>query len=94
MPIRRLVLDVDKTVNEPDLVVLANAIENSPGVEAVNVTVTGIDMETVGTDVTVEGADIDVDALYRSIERTGAVVHSTDQVAAGSYTVEGKPRHR
>ncbi|MFE2373840.1 DUF211 domain-containing protein [Streptomyces sp. NPDC059398] len=94
MPIRRLVLDVDKTVQEPDLVQLARAIESSPGVEAVNIVVTEIDMETVGTDVTVEGEDIDVDALVRAIERVGAVVHSTDQVVAGTYTVEGRPRHR
>ncbi|MBC3843298.1 DUF211 domain-containing protein [Streptacidiphilus sp. 4-A2] len=94
MTIRRVVLDVDKTVNEPDLVVLARAIENAPGVQAVNITVTGIDIETVGTDVTVEGDDIDIDALVRAIEHTGAVVHSVDQVVAGQYILEHTSRLR
>ncbi|MFB8208752.1 MULTISPECIES: DUF211 domain-containing protein [unclassified Streptomyces] len=94
MPIRRLVLDVDKTIQEPDLVQLARAIEGSAGVQAVNIVVTEIDLETVGTDVTVEGEDIDVEALVRTIEHTGAVVHSTDQVVAGAYMVEGRPRRR
>ncbi|WP_069816454.1 DUF211 domain-containing protein [Streptomyces sp. TP-A0874] len=94
MPIRRLVLDIDKTVAEPRLVDLARAIEESPGVRAVNISVTEIDIETVGTDVTVEGEDIDVEVLTRNIERTGAVVHSVDEVVAGDYTLEHTPRSR
>ncbi|WP_018549440.1 DUF211 domain-containing protein [Streptomyces sp. LaPpAH-108] len=94
MPVRRLVLDVDKTVAEPDLIHLALVIEAAPGVQAVNIAVTEIDIETVGTNVTVEGDDIDVAELTRAIERTGAVVHSIDEVVAGVYTVENKPRSR
>ncbi|MBY8885509.1 DUF211 domain-containing protein [Streptomyces sp. PTM05] len=94
MPIRRVVLDVDKAIDEPDLIHLARMIERSPGVRAVNISVTEIDIETVGTDVTVEGDDIDVDALMHAIEHTGAVVHSIDQVVAGDYTVEAKRRQR
>ncbi|WP_263979822.1 hypothetical protein [Streptomyces aculeolatus] len=30
MPVRRLVLDVDKTVNEPDLIHLALVMESAP----------------------------------------------------------------
>ncbi|WP_407791905.1 DUF211 domain-containing protein (plasmid) [Streptomyces sp. L7] len=55
MPIRRLAMDVDKVVDRPDMVSLARAIEQVSGVTAVNVTVTEIDVETVGTDFTVEG---------------------------------------
>ena len=94
MTIRRVVLDVDKTVNEPDLVVLARAIERAPGVHAVNISVTEIDIETVGTDVTVEGDDIDLDALVHAIEHTGAVVHSIDQIVAGQYILEHLSRSR
>jgi hypothetical protein len=94
MPIRRLVLDVDKTVTEPDLVYLAQMIEASAGVQAVNICVTEIDIETVGTDVTIEGDDIDVPAVIHAIEHTGAVVHSVDEVVAGAYTLESKPRSR
>ncbi|MFG2581034.1 DUF211 domain-containing protein [Streptomyces malaysiensis] len=94
MPVRRLVLDVDKTVNEPDLIRLASVIEAASGVKAVNLAVTEIDIETVGTNVTVEGDDIDVEALTRAIEKTGAVVHSIDEVVSGAYILENKPRSR
>lgn len=94
MPVRRLVLDVDKTVDEPDLIHLALVIEGAPGVQAVNIAVTEIDIETVGTNVTVEGDAIDVEELIRAITHTGAVVHSVDEVVAGAYTLENKPRSR
>ncbi|MFQ6143192.1 DUF211 domain-containing protein [Streptomyces seoulensis] len=94
MPIRRLVLDVDMAVSEPSLPQLARAIEDVPGVQAVNVTVTEIDVETIGTDVTIEGDDLDPQAVQRAIEHTGAVVHSTDEVVAGTYTLERTPRKR
>ncbi|MEU6443165.1 DUF211 domain-containing protein [Streptomyces sp. NPDC047046] len=94
MPIRRLLLDVDKAVADPDLIELAQAVERAPGVQAVNITVTDIDVETVGTDLTVEGEDIDVKAVMRSIENTGAVVHSIDEVVAGAYTLAHVVRSR
>ncbi|MFY4719809.1 DUF211 domain-containing protein [Streptomyces sp. LaBMicrA B280] len=94
MPVRRLVLDVDKTVDEPDLIHLASVIEAAPGVKAVNIAVTEIDIETVGTNVTVEGDDIDVGALTEAIQHTGAVVHSIDEVVAGAYLLDNKPRSR
>jgi hypothetical protein len=54
MNIRRLVLDVDKAIAQPAIIDLTERIEAVPGVEAVNVTVTEIDIETVGMNVTVE----------------------------------------
>jgi hypothetical protein len=94
VPIRRIVADVDKTVDEPDLVHLVKAIEAAPGVDSVNISVTEIDIETVGTDVTIEGPDIDVDAVVQAIERAGAVVHSIDQIVAGKYLLDRVPRSR
>lgn len=88
MPIRRLALDVDKVVDRPDLITLARAIETVPGVGAVNITVTEIDVETIGTDITVEGDDIDTEALFRAIEHVGAVLHSVDEVVAGDRIIE------
>ena len=38
---------------------------------AVNITVTDIDIETVGMEVTIEGQNIDVGDLIRTIENTG-----------------------
>lgn len=94
MTIRRLALDVDKVVDRPDLVTLARALESVPGVAAVNITVTEIDIETVGTDITVEGPDIDVGALFTAIERAGAVLHSIDEVVAGDRVIERVARAR
>lgn len=94
MKIRRVLLDVDKAIQQPEIVDIARAIDAAPGVAALNVTVTEIDVQTVGMEVTVEGEDIDLQALVRAIESTGAVVHSVDELAAGERTIERTPRSR
>ncbi len=94
MNIRRLVLDVDKAVARPTLVEIARAIEDAPGVDGLNITVTEIDIETVGTTITVEGENLDYEYLVKAIESTGAVVHSIDEIAAGRVMVESIPRQR
>lgn len=94
MNVRRLVLDVDKAVDRPTLLDLAEAISRVPGVEAVNLTVTEIDIETVGFNVTIEGENLSYEALARAIEHTGAVVHSIDQLVAGNRIVEEIKRGR
>ncbi|MBB4915601.1 DUF211 domain-containing protein [Streptosporangium saharense] len=94
MNVRRVVMDVDKATQRPDLIELASAVDRVPGVEAVNITINEIDMETVDMDITVEGDDIDVRRLVGAIEETGAVVHSIDQVATGSRIIEGIRRSR
>lgn len=94
MKIRRVLLDVDKAIQQPEIVDIAQAIDTAPGVAALNVTVTEIDVQTVGMEVTVEGEDIDLHALVRAIESTGAVVHSIDELAAGERTIERTPRSR
>ncbi len=94
MNVRRLVLDVDKAVARPGLLDLAEAVEAVSGVEAVNVTVEEIDIETVGMDVTVEGDSIDVSGVIAAIEKAGAAVHSIDQVVAGSRIIDRIPRAR
>jgi hypothetical protein len=94
MNVRRLVLDVDKAVSRPDLVEIAAAINGVAGVEAANITVTEIDIETVGMDITVEGDGIDHVALNKAIEGTGAVVHSVDQIVIGERIVERVERER
>ena len=88
MNIRRLVLDVDKAISRPSIPDLAEAIGDVPGVEAVNITVTEIDIETVGFNVTIEGQNLSYGTLVKAIEHTGAVVHSIDQLVAGERIVE------
>jgi len=94
MNIRRLVLDVDKTLSRPTIVELAQAIGQVQGVEGFNIAVMEIDTETVGTEVTVEGSDIDYDQLVREIETSGAVVHGIDEIACGSRLIENVQRKR
>lgn len=94
LDIRRLVLDVDKAIARPTIVDLAQAISDVDGVAAVNLTVTEIDIETVGFNVTIEGEHLDYDAIAQAIERAGAVVHSIDQLVAGNRLVEEVKRAR
>ncbi len=94
MNVRRLLLDVDKAVQRPDILELAEAIDGIPGVEAVNITVTDIDIETVGTDVTIEGDNINIPALVAAIEHIGAAVHSIDEIVVGHRIIERVPRAR
>jgi len=94
MNVRRLVLDVDKAIAKPSIPDLAGSISDVPGVEAVNITVTEIDIETVGFNVTIEGQNLSYDRIVRAIEHTGAVVHSIDQLVAGERIVEEIRRGR
>lgn len=88
MNVRRVVLDVDKSLNRPTLIELAEAIEAVPGVEALNISVTEMDMETMGTNITVEGTNIEFEKLIDTIERTGAAIHSVDEIAVGRRLTE------
>jgi uncharacterized protein len=94
MKIRRMVLDVDKAITRPPIIDLVQKITEVPGVQAVNVTVTDIDIETVGMNVTVEGDAIDHVALLAAIETAGAAVNSIDQVVCGDRLIEDVPRQR
>lgn len=92
--VRRLVLDVDKAIQAPSLLEIAYAIQKCGGVEACNITVSEVDIETVGTNVTIEGAGLDYEAIVRAIENTGAVVHGLDQIVIGERIIEDVPRSR
>jgi uncharacterized protein len=94
MNIRRLVLDVDKAMARPSLLEIAEAISGCQGVDAVNVTVSEIDVETIGMDITVEGEQMDYETIRKAVEATGAVVHSIDQLAVGSRLIERVKRAR
>ena len=94
MKIRRLMLDVDTAIQRPTPLELAITLENVRGVEGVNITVTEIDVETVGLDVTIEGTNLDFAMLSKVIESTGAVIHSIDVVVVGDRMVERIARVR
>jgi hypothetical protein len=92
--IRRLALDVDKARARPSVIEIAQAISACSGVEAMNITVTEIDIETIGMDITIEGQALDYERLVQAIEATGAVVHSIDQIVCGERIIERVERVR
>ncbi|WP_370559120.1 DUF211 domain-containing protein [Edwardsiella tarda] len=94
MNIRRLTFDVDKAISQPTIIEIAQAIHACCGVSAFNITVSDIDIETVGMDVTIVGEYLDHDQLVEAMENTGAAVHSVDQIVCGSEIVERSPRAR
>ncbi len=94
MRVRRVRLDVDWASTGPGIAAVAAAIDEVDGVEGVNITVTEIDLETVGTDIAIEGDGIDLDALAAAIEQSGAVVHSIDELSVGERIVGYEPRAR
>ena len=94
MNVRRVTMDVDKAVKRPGLLELAEAVDRVRGVEAFNITVGDIDIETVGMDITVEGDDIDVPGLVDAIEHAGAAVHSIDEIVVGSRVIDRVERSR
>jgi uncharacterized protein len=55
MNIRRVLLDVDKAIQRPEIVDIAKAIDAARSVAGLAITVTKIDVHTVGMDVSVEG---------------------------------------
>ena len=87
MNIRQLLLDVDKAMARPSLLEIAEAIDKCRGVEAINITVGEIDIETVGMNVTIEGDNMDYEEIEKAIESTGAVVHSLDEIAIGDRII-------
>jgi hypothetical protein len=87
-------MDVDKALERPSLIEIAEAVEKQEGVEGLSIVVTEIDIETVGMEITVEGENMDYDGLVMAIEKTGAVVHSLDQVLAGKKIITPTRRIR
>jgi hypothetical protein len=94
MNIRRLLLDVDKAVARPSLLEVGDAISVCSGVEALNISLGDIDVETMGLEVTIEGAGLNYDEIVRAIENTGAVVHGVEQIIAGDRILERAERAR
>jgi uncharacterized protein len=94
MNIRRLLLDVDKALARPSLLEVGDAISACSGVEALNISLGDIDVETMGLEVTIEGAGLNYDEIVRAIENTGAVVHGVEQIVAGERILERSERAR
>jgi hypothetical protein len=94
MNIRRLLLDVDKALARPSLLEIGSAISACSGVEALNIFLGDVDVETMGLEITIEGAGLAYDDIVRAIEDTGAVVLGVEQIVAGDRILERVERAR
>ena len=86
--IKRVVLDVIIPKKGPSIVDIAETLSKAEGVEAVNITVKEIDMETENIIVVIEGLNIDFNEITGLIEDIGGVIHSIDQVVVGEEIIE------
>ncbi|BDB97373.1 MAG: DUF211 domain-containing protein [Saccharolobus sp.] len=90
MAIRRLVLDVLKPIRGTSIVDLAEKISVLKGVDGVNISVTDMDVETMGLMIVIEGSDLNFEEIKKTLEEEGCAIHSIDEVVSGSKIVEGK----
>jgi len=88
--IRRVVLDVLKPIKGSTIIDLADKLTIIKGIDGVNITVTDMDVETMGLSVVVEGDNIDFDEIRKVLEEEGCAIHSIDEVAGGNKIVEGR----
>jgi Uncharacterized protein conserved in archaea len=88
--IRRLVLDVLKPIRGTSIVDLAERISKLDGVEGVNISVTDMDVETMGLMIIIEGTSLNFDDIRKMLEEEGCAIHSIDEVVSGNRIIEGK----
>jgi len=86
--LKRIVLDVLKPLEGVSLEELSKILSGVDGVSGVNISLLEIDKQTENIKITIEGSDIKNDQILKELEKRGAVVHSVDEVAAGSKMVE------
>ncbi len=82
MPLKKIVLDVLKTIRGTSLVELAEMIVRESGVSRISIRVNEVDVDTITLNVTIEGEDIDFARVKEIIEKSGGVIHSVDHVVA------------
>jgi hypothetical protein len=88
--IRRIVLDVLKPIKGTTIIDLAGKLTELEGIDGVNISVTDMDVETMGLMVVIEGPNINFEEVKKVLEEDGCAIHSIDEVAAGNRLVEGR----
>lgn len=79
-----------KPIRGSSIVDLAERLDNVMGVDGVNISVTDMDVETMGLMVVVEGEGVDFKELQKVLEEEGCAIHSIDEVGSGKRLVEGR----
>lgn len=82
MPLKKIVLDVLKTIRGTSLVELAEMIVRLDGISKISIRVSEVDVETITLNVTIEGNSVDFAEVRDVIEKAGGVIHSVDYVIA------------
>lgn len=90
MSIRRIVLDVLKPIKGPTIIDLAKKLNDIDGIDGVNISVTDMDVETMGLMIVVEGPNVNFENVKRVLEEEGCAIHSIDEVASGNRIIEGR----
>ena len=85
--IRRLVLDALKP-HEPSIIEMASELSELEGVSAVNISIYEIDRKVENAKITMEGGDISYQTVLGVVSELGGVVHSIDEVVAGSRIID------
>jgi hypothetical protein len=88
--IRRLVLDALKP-HEPSIIDMAEELSELDGVSAVNISIYEIDRKVENAKITMEGEDISYTLVLEVVNEMGGVVHSVDEVVAGSRIIDDAP---
>lgn len=83
-------MDVLKPIRGVSIIELAEKISALKGVEGVNISVTDMDVETMGLMIVIEGDNLNFEEIRRVLEEGGCAIHSIDEVVSGSKMVEGR----
>ncbi|EZQ11020.1 DUF211 domain-containing protein [Candidatus Acidianus copahuensis] len=86
--IRRIVLDVLKPIKGSSIVDIAEKLTKLDGIDGANISVTDMDVETMGLMVILEGSDIIFEEVRKLLEEEGCAIHSIDEVASGKKVIE------
>ncbi|WP_287588687.1 DUF211 domain-containing protein [Candidatus Borrarchaeum sp.] len=90
--LKRLVLDVLKP-HMPLLPELSVELSRLSGVAGVNISLIEVDKNTESVKITIEGNSLDYELIAKSLEESGAVIHSIDQTVAGKVIIEEVETH-
>ncbi len=81
--IKLLVLDILKP-HTPNIVEFGKELQKANGIENIDISVYAVDEKTETVKVVIEGNSLDFEVIRKTIEDSGAVVHSVDKVAIGN----------
>ena len=77
----------------PLLPELAVQLSRLPSTSGVNISLIEVDKNTESVKITIEGNSLDYELIAKSLQESGAVIHSLDQAVAGKVIIEEVETH-